>query len=453
MCGIFGIVGNLKIPSNEIKKLANFSFRRGQDSSGILTYKEKYQITKADFDINKLVKKNLVKKYTIFLGIGRLITNGNKDNQPYYRYKKIIFHNGIIVNDKSLFKREGVKKYDEIDTEIIAALLEKYKEIKNLKTLTKIILSKCVGTISASLVLPELGKLIIFSNNGSLYYSRKKNHYYYSSEYYHLKSLGCEKIIRLNNSIKILNIPKNKQDKIESKSYSVKRIPLVSKITTVSKKSRLLNNLKPNLVRCTKCLLPHTMPYIVFDQNGVCNYCKNYQNKNKPKPLSDLYKILKPFRKNKANDCIVPFSGGRDSSYALHLIKNEFKMRPVTYTYDWGMTADIGRRNISIMCSKLGIENIIVAADIMKKRENIKKNIVAWLKNPNLGMISLFTAGDKHFFKYINTIQKETNISLNLWGNSPFEITHFKAGFLGLEPDFVTRSVYQKGYLKQIKYQ
>ena len=57
MCGIFGIVGNLKIPSNEIKKLANFSFRRGQDSSGILTYKEKYQITKADFDINKLVKK------------------------------------------------------------------------------------------------------------------------------------------------------------------------------------------------------------------------------------------------------------------------------------------------------------------------------------------------------------------------------------------------------------
>ena len=48
------------------------------------------------------------------------------------------------------------------------------------------------------------------------------------------------------------------------------------------------------------------------------------------------------------------------------------------------MTSDIGRRNISLMCSKLGIENIIVAADI-KKKENIKKILEAWLKNPYLG--------------------------------------------------------------------
>ena len=39
-------------------------------------------------------------------------------------------------------------------------------------------------------------------------------------------------------------------------------------------------------------------------------------------------------------------------------------MRPITYTYDWGMVTDLGRRNISRMSAKLGVENIIIAVDI-----------------------------------------------------------------------------------------
>ena len=66
----------------------------------------------------------------------------------------------------------------------------------------------------------------------------------------------------------------------------------------------------------------------------------------KPKPKEDLFKILEKYRKKNEDDCIVPLSGGRDSSYALHLIVKELKMKPITYTYDWGMTSDIGRRNI-----------------------------------------------------------------------------------------------------------
>jgi glutamine---fructose-6-phosphate transaminase (isomerizing) len=132
---------------------------------------------------------------------------------------------------------------------------------------------------------------------------------------------------------------------------------------------------------------------------------------------------------------------------------NELNMKPITYTYDWGMTSDIGRRNISRMCAKLGIENIIVSADIQKKRNNIKKNINAWLKKPHLGMVNIFTAGDKHFYKYIDDIKKETNISLNLWGYSPFEVTHFKSGFLGYPPDFATKRTYTYGAIKQLRYQ
>ena len=115
----------------------------------------------------------------------------------------------------------------------------------------------------------------------------------------------------------------------------------------------------------------------------------------------------------------MPFSGGRDSCYGLHVIKNELKMNPITYTYDWGMVTDLGRRNISRMSSQLGVENIIFAADVTLKRRNIRKNLIAWLHKPDLGMVSILTAGDKHFFKHIETVKKQTNIPLNLWGINP----------------------------------
>ena len=128
-------------------------------------------------------------------------------------------------------------------------------------------------------------------------------------------------------------------------------------------------------------------------------------------------------------------------------------MKPITYTYDWGMVSDLGRRNISRMCAKLGVENIIVAADITQKRKNIATNLKAWLKSPHLGMVSILTAGDKHFFRHIETIKAQTGISLNLWGVNPLEVTHFKAGFLGVPPDFEEERVYSHGVMKQLRYQ
>lgn len=68
-------------------------------------------------------------------------------------------------------------------------------------------------------------------------------------------------------------------------------------------------------------------------------------------------------------------------------------------------------------------------------------------------MISILTAGDKHFFRHIETIKKQTGINLNLWGINPLEVTHFKAGFLGVPPDFEEKRVYSHGVMKQLRYQ
>jgi len=105
------------------------------------------------------------------------------------------------------------------------------------------------------------------------------------------------------------------------------------------------------------------------------------------------------------------------------------------------------------MCAELGVENIIVADDIGKKRRHIAQNLTAWLKSPHLGMISILTAGDKHFFRHIETVKAQTGIQLNLWGINPLEVTHFKAGFLGVPPDFEEKRVYSHGVMKQLRYQ
>ncbi len=453
MCGIFGIIGKSNRNKSYIKTLAEFAKRRGSDSSGFMSFQNEYVIERADFDISKLTKISKINSPEVFLGIGRLITNDNDANQPFLSDDICVFHNGIVVNDNEIFEKENIIRKSKLDTEVFHALIEKYLMDIDIKNFEDIFLSRCKGTFSLAIALTKIGKLILFSNHGSLYVGQKEGVIIFSSERFHLSDLKCVNITNLNKEIKIIDIPICKNNKINLKDHKVKRRILVSNKKFSSNKEKILDKTKPLVVRCRRCVLPHTFPFIYFNEDGICNYCLSYKNRGTTKPKQELIKILEPYRKKDEPDCIVPFSGGRDSSYALHLIKNELKMNPITYTYDWGMTSDIGRRNISRVCSKLGIENIIVSADINKKRNNIRKNIKAWLKKPHLGMVNIFTAGDKHFYKYIDHIKKETNISLNLWGYSPYEVTHFKAGFLGYPPDFETSRTYTYGAMKQLRYQ
>ena len=129
----------------------------------------------------------------------------------------------------------------------------------------------------------------------------------------------------------------------------------------------------------------------------------------------------------------MALSGGRDSCYGLHHIVESFGFRPLAFTYDWGMITELGRRNISRMCAKLGIEHILITADIRKKRENIRKNLKAWLDKPHIGMIPLFMAGDKHFCYHSNKLKKTYGINLDIWCFNPYEITTYKDDYSGIK--------------------
>jgi len=453
MCGIFGLISSSSINQGHLKKLVKHSKQRGMDSSGLIYYDQShYKVYRANDEIEKLVTKCKPYNSQVVLGHSRLITNGLGDNQPVVRDNIAVIHNGIIVNEEEIWQKLEYKRKFKIDSEVIVAIAEEHlANSGDLLELPKKVLTLCKGVVACALIVPNIGKILLFSNNGSLYIGQNESGLYFASDSFPLNQLGCSNIKQIKEAF-IIDIPISKE-KISINDDSNRQNNLIPELKFNKAEERLLEYQVPDLKRCARCILPETMPFISFDTNGVCNYCHHYQLRNKPKPKDELFDLVEPYRRKNGNDCIVPFSGGRDSCYALHLIVNELKMKPIAYTYDWGMVTDLGRRNISRMCADLGVENIIIAADITKKRKNIAMNLKAWLKSPHLGMISIFTAGDKHFFRHLETVKQQTSINLNPWGINPLEVTHFKAGFLGIKPDFEEKKVYRHGITKQLRYQ
>ncbi|MAI13618.1 MAG: glucosamine 6-phosphate synthetase [Rhodospirillaceae bacterium] len=459
MCGIFGVVSqDGRLDKNDLSLLVKASRQRGRDSSG-LAFKAKgsklLSVERADYDIYKLLSTVKKENLELVLGHSRLITNSHTDNQPVVKEDICVFHNGIIVNTNKVWKQVKATQNLEIDSEVLVGLTEEFLLSKSNKSkiseLSEYIIARCEGVVAAAILIGRLGKLVLFSNNGSLYFGKNERGTYYASEKFPLKQIKCEDIVQVRENAIVVDI--ETETVIKVNDHQVSRKNLVPALGNLSQQEKKLIFEPHSLKRCAKCILPQTMPFITFDANGICNYCNNYEVRNNPKPKDLLYKSLERFRRHRGAECIVPFSGGRDSCYGLHLIVNELKLKPITYTYDWGMVTDLGRRNISRMCSNLGVENIIVAADIGLKRRNINKNLRAWLRSPHLGMVSILTAGDKHFFKHVETIKRQTGISLNLWGINPLEVTHFKSGFLGIKPDFEEKMVYSNGAIKQMRYQ
>ena len=454
MCGIFGQVSSRKVNKDKLETLVKHSEQRGMDSSGLI-YDENnvYKVERADYKIEKLLKKIKPFESKVVLGHSRLITNGLSDNQPVVRDNIAAIHNGIIVNEEEVWSKIKSERKLKIDSELIVAITEEYLEQEEeLSKLPQKILSLCSGVVACALFIPSRKKIVLFSNNGSLYVGEDNESLFFASEKYPLEQIGCSNVRQIREEAFLIDIPPYEQDLIIYDDISREENLIPEFQFNQNEEALLEYNENLSIRRCTRCVLTETMPYIKFDTKGVCNYCHNYRPRNKPRPKEELFKLVESYRRAHGEDCIVPFSGGRDSCYGLHLVIKELEMKPVTYTYDWGMVTDLGRRNISQMCGDLGVENIIVAADISKKRKNIKINLEAWLKSPHLGMMAMLTAGDKHFFRHVETIKKQTGINLNLWGVNPLEVTHFKTGFLGIKPDFEEEKVYSHGVMKQLRY-
>ncbi len=518
MCGIFGIVSNsnkslsYELTNKIINTLFELSSTRGKESSGIAIKNlrtKKISVYKDALPASGLIKS---KEYNNFISDSlsqnfdkssdnnqfalishaRLVTNGTQDdnnnNQPVIKNGIVAVHNGIVVNVDALWKKHNdLNRQYTVDTEVIIELFKQNLKItSSISKAIKETFREIYGYASIALLIDDLNKMVIASNNGSSYcmYNEKNDIFIFASERYILaklvENLGLEKIFGkliiewINPGtgyiLDIENSTKNKFSVNDTENDSVnlqfQKDIIVDSSPVIEIESISLNTGNPeyyrsllqyniedisNLKRCSKCLLPETFPFIHFDDKGTCNYCNNYK-KIQVQGKEELLKLVEPYRnREKKPECLITFSGGRDSSYLLHYVVKELNMTPIAYSYDWGMITDLARRNQSRLCGKLGVEHILVSADIRQKRSNISKNVSAWLKKPNLGTIPLFMAGDKQYFYYANQLMKINNLDLAFLGENQLENTNFKSGFCGIKPSFDKERIYSLSLKDKIK--
>lgn len=109
--------------------------------------------------------------------------------------------------------------------------------------------------------------------------------------------------------------------------------------------------------------MPSSRPRIIFNDSGICNAChyKNFIKKiNFKKREEELKKILKLNKvKGSKYDCIVPWSGGKDSSYIAYQLKFKYNANPLLVTFSPLVPTEIGVQNRHEMI-KLGFDHIIV---------------------------------------------------------------------------------------------
>lgn len=173
---------------------------------------------------------------------------------------------------------------------------------------------------------------------------------------------------------------------------------------------------------CKKCLFPDTKPDLFFDENGVCDACNssekkhNYENgidwKEREKEFNE---IIEKYRSKDGMkyDCIVPVSGGKDSTYQVYRMKIIHKMNPLAITFDQFDQTDIGIHNLEIL-KEIGVDHIHFTLNPKVVRHLVKKGFEI--------------VGDTHWVNHVGIYTVPTrlavalNIPLIIWGeNSQLE--------------------------------
>ena len=166
---------------------------------------------------------------------------------------------------------------------------------------------------------------------------------------------------------------------------------------------------------CKMCLYPDTKPELEFNEQGICSACTNYEWKqtvNWNEKKSELKQILEKYRSKdgKNYDCIIPVSGGKDSTYQTYVIKKEFGLNPLVVNFHPLDQTVIGRKNLENL-KRLGVDCIEFTA-----------NPNVYTKMAKFGLTEL---GDFQWPEHIGIftipvqIAVRYKIPLIIWGENP----------------------------------
>ncbi|MBO4858765.1 MAG: N-acetyl sugar amidotransferase [Treponema sp.] len=169
---------------------------------------------------------------------------------------------------------------------------------------------------------------------------------------------------------------------------------------------------------CTKCVMDTSDEDILFDENGVCERCREYEQRILPiwnygkgheEELNNLLSEIKRKGEGKKYNCILGLSGGLDSTYMLHLAVKEWGLKPFVFHIDAGWNLPVAESNIRKVTDKLGIELHVEKMDWNELREMQ----LAWFKT---GLEALDVPQDHAFIALIDRFSRELGVKYILNG-------------------------------------
>lgn len=112
---------------------------------------------------------------------------------------------------------------------------------------------------------------------------------------------------------------------------------------------------------CSKCLLHDSIPSVYIDDSGLCNYCASPSGQKTIGDTNDEdFAALLDRYKSRKYQVVMAFSGGKDSTYTLKLIKEKYNASILAITFNNGFLSATSMKNINKVTDNLGVDNIVV---------------------------------------------------------------------------------------------
>lgn len=211
--------------------------------------------------------------------------------------------------------------------------------------------------------------------------------------------------------------------------------------------------MKEEIKRCSVCNLPSNYPGITFDENEVCSICRkkekeiNYQGIDALK--KKIQEILDKSDPDREYDCVVGYSGGRDSSYLLYFAKKVLNLRVLAITLDHDFMPEQTKKNINNLAKELGVEVKFIKNNALNKSG--RQCVKSWAKHPDPAMCATFCTGCRYGIKkIIPEYAREHKIPILLVGNTPYEKINYRVNLLCGNSKKFTKGAKIRGYTKKL---
>ncbi|MFC1783134.1 7-cyano-7-deazaguanine synthase [Planctomycetota bacterium] len=178
--------------------------------------------------------------------------------------------------------------------------------------------------------------------------------------------------------------------------------------------------------RCSKCLLPSTLPGSDFNTEGQCHWCQiNFPN-YVPEGEDKLIEVLEQHRNPGGSlDCLAGISGGKDSCYALLQLKNKYGMRVEAFTYVHEGMAEFAIENAKKLCRELEVKHHVVGLEDQAHLESFKAFFAAWLEAEEAVTAAMACVACKHMFLLGVRLAQKIGAPTMVWASCPLEVPPF----------------------------